>query len=65
MQSTKIPRRLIVAKLIKDGKQPKSARIYTEAIVNNVLNGKSNDENVIKAQAELGELLGVSTLQNA
>jgi len=50
---TKIPRRFIVQKLIKEGKQPKSAKIYTEAIVNNVLNGKSIDDNVINAQAEL------------
>ena len=60
MIKTKIPRRFIVEKLIKEGKQPKSAKIYTEAIVNNVLHGKSIDDNVIIAHAEL-----VSTLQNA
>lgn len=65
MQNIKIPRRLIVAKLIKEGKQPKSARIYTETIVNNVLNGKSKDDNVIQAQAELNAILSNSTLQNA
>ncbi len=65
MQNIKIPRRLIVAKLIKEGKQPKSARIYTENIVNNVLNGKSNDENVIQAEAELAAILSSSTLQTA
>lgn len=57
---TKIPRRFIVQKLIKEGKQPKSAKIYTEAIVNNVLNGKSSDDNVIIAQAEL-----ISTFLNS
>jgi hypothetical protein len=57
---TKIPRRFIVQKLIKEGKQPKSAKIYTEAIVNNVLNGKSIDDNVIIAHSEL-----ISTFLNS
>jgi hypothetical protein len=49
----KIPRALIVQKLIKEGKQPKTARKYTTTIVHNVLNGRSIDENVIIAHDEL------------
>ena len=49
----KIPRALIVQKLIKEGKQPKTARKYTTNIIHNVLNGRSTDENVTLAHDEL------------
>ena len=49
----KIPRALIVQKLIKEGKQPKTARKYTTTIIHNVLNGRSTDENVTLAHDEL------------